>query len=49
MSIQLYGKENLSDIDWKMMTEYIHNKLIPELVKKEAATKVEFLKRYNPT
>ena len=31
------------------MTEYIHDTIIPELVKKKATTKVEFLKRYNLT
>ena len=49
MIIQSYGKWYLSNVDWKMMTEYIHNTLIPELVKKEATTKVEFMKRYNLT
>ena len=44
MSIQLYGKEHLADLDCKTMTECIHNTLIPELVKKEATTKVEYLK-----
>ena len=32
-----------------MMTGYIHNTPITELVKKETKTKVEFLKRYNLT
>ena len=49
MSIQSYGKEILADIYWKMMTEYIHNALISELVKKKATTKVEFMKQYNLT
>ena len=31
------------------MTEYINNTLIPELVKKEATTKIGFLKWYNLT
>ena len=49
MSIQSYVKEHLADLDCKMMTECIHNTLIPELVKKEATTKVEYLKQYNLT
>ena len=49
MIIQSYGKEHLADKYCKMMTGYIHNALIPELVKKEATTKVGFLKRYNLT
>ena len=49
MIIQLYRKEHLSDLDYKMMTEYIHNTLITELVKKEAKANVEFMKRYNIT
>ena len=32
-----------------MITEYIHNKLVPELVKKEVTTKVESLKRCDLT
>ena len=48
-SIQSYGNENLSDLDCKMMTEYIHSTVIPELTKKEVPSEVEFLKRYNLT
>ena len=49
MGVQSYGKEHLVNLHSKIMTEYIHITLIPELVKKEATTKVEFLKQYNLT
>ena len=48
-SIQLYRKNNLSDLVFKMMTYYIHNTLLTELVKKEVTTNVEFMKRYYST
>ena len=40
MIIQSYGKETLANLYCKMMIEYIHNTLIPDLVKKEVTMKV---------
>ena len=47
--VQSYGTDHLYDLNCKIITEYIHNTLITELVNKEATTKMKFLKRYNLT
>lgn len=47
MFIQAYAKENLKDLDSKLILEYLHNTLIPKFMKDEEATdKKRFLKKY---
>ena len=50
MFIQAYAKENLKDLDSKLILEYLHDTLIPKFMKDEKATdKKRFLKKYGLT